>query len=166
MTTRSKEGPVQATSRIPDNYPRVCPYLYVDDGAAAIAFYTKVLGATERGGRMLTPDGKIGHSELQIGDSLIMVADEFPHMDVLGPKSVGGTPVTLHVYVADVDQVFAVAIMAGAEVVRAVQDEFYGDRAGTFADPFGHRWNVASHVEDVEPEEMQRRLAAAMNHAG
>lgn len=149
------------TKPIPDGYPRVTPYLIVDDGAAAIDFYTEVFGATERM-RMAAPDGKIGHTEFEIGDSVIMLADEFPDMDALSPKSVGGSPVTLHLYVEDVDATFAKAIAAGATEIEAVSDKFYGDRSGQFTDPWGHKWNVSSHVEDVPPDEMARRAEAEM----
>jgi PhnB protein len=145
---------------IPDNYPRVTPYLYIDGASEAIDYYVKVLGATERGGRMAGPDGKIGHAELEIGDSLIMLADEHPDMGVLGPKKVGGSPMTIHVYVEDADEVFQRAIEGGGKEIRAVQDQFYGDRSGQFEDPFGHRWNVATHVEDVPADEMAKRAAA------
>ena len=144
---------------IPEGYPRVTPYLIVDGGAAAIDFYSKVLGATERM-QMPGPDGKIGHAELEIGDSVVMLADEHPEMDAVGPKSVGGTPVTIHVYVEDVDDTFKRAIDAGAKELRGVEDQFYGDRSGQFEDPFGHKWSVATHVEDVPPEEMEKRVAA------
>jgi PhnB protein len=144
---------------IPDGYPQVTPYLIVDDGNAAIEFYGRVLGARERV-RMAGPDGKVGHAELQIGDSLLMLADEFPEMGNRSPKSIGGTPVTISVYVEDVDAVFDRAVQAGAKPLRPVEDQFYGDRAGQFEDPFGHRWSVATHVEDVPPDEMQRRAAA------
>jgi PhnB protein len=147
---------------IPDGYPEVIPYLHVDGGAAAIDFYTKVLGATERM-RMPSPGGKIGHAELEIGNSLIMLADEFPERGVLGPKSIGGTPVTISVYVADVDDVFDRALNAGATSLRAVEDQFYGDRTGSFEDPFGHHWSVATHVEDVPADEMEKRAAEAMS---
>jgi PhnB protein len=147
---------------IPDAYPRVTPYLIVDGAASAIEFYTSVLSATERG-RMPAPEGRIGHAELTIGDSLIMLADEFPDMDARGPRAVGGSPVTLHVYVENVDDVFERAIRAGAKPLRAVEDQFYGDRAGQFEDPFGHHWNVATHIEDVPPDEMAKRAAAAMS---
>lgn len=147
---------------IPDIYSRVTPYLHVDGAAAAIDFYGKVLGATKRGDVMQGPDGKIGHAELQLGDSVIMLADEVPDIGVLGPKTVGGTPVTLHVYVEDVDAVHQAALDAGATQVRAVETQFYGDRSGRFEDPFGHHWNIASHVEDVPPEEMQERAEKAM----
>ena len=146
---------------IPDQYPRVMPYLIVDGAAAAIDFYRSVLGATERM-RMAGPDGKIGHAELGIGDSVIMLADENPAMDITGPRSVGGSPVTIHVYVEDVDGVFQRAVAAGARALHQVEDRFYGDRSGGFEDPFGHRWSVATHVEDVPPEEMGRRAEAAM----
>jgi PhnB protein len=144
---------------IPDDYPRVSPYLCVDGADDAIAFYRDVFGASERV-RMGGPDGKVGHAELTIGDGLIMLSDAFPEMGIEGPKSIGGTPVTLSVYVEDVDDVFARALKAGATEVRAVADQFYGDRAGQFLDPFGHRWSVASRVENVSAEEMQRRAAA------
>jgi PhnB protein len=146
---------------IPEDYPRVTPYLIIDGASDAIDFYTKVLGAQERM-RMPGPDGKLGHAELQLGNSVIMLADEFPDMGAVGPKSVGGTPVTLHVYVEDVDSVFDNAVASGAKEIRAVENQFYGDRSGQFEDPFGHQWNVASHVEDVPPEEMEKRAAEAM----
>jgi PhnB protein len=145
---------------IPDEYPRVTPYLVVDGASAAIDFYREVLGATERM-RMPAPDDKVGHAELEIGDSLIMLADEYPDMDALGPKTVGGTPVTLHVYVEDAAAVFDRAVQAGAKALRPVEDKFYGDRSGEFEDPFGHRWSVATHVEDVPPDEMEKRMAEA-----
>jgi PhnB protein len=143
---------------IPDGYQRVTPYLHVDGAEAAIDFYTRVLGAKERM-RMPAPQGKIGHAELELGDAVIMLADEFPEMNVQGPKTVGGTAVTLHVYVEDVDRTFEDALNAGATSVRDVEDQFYGDRNGQFQDPFGHRWSIASHVEDVPPEEMEKRMA-------
>jgi len=146
---------------IPDDYPRVTAYLSIDGAAAAIDFYTRVLGATERM-RMEQPDGRIGHAEVQIGDSVVMLADEFPEIDFRGPKTVGGTPVHLHVYVSDVDDTFARALAAGATERQAPEDQFYGDRTGRFEDPFGHMWNVASHVEDVPGDEMARRAAEAM----
>ena len=111
---------------------------------------------------MAAPDDKVGHAELQLGDSLIMLADEAPDMDALGPKSVGGTPLMLHVYVEDADAVFERAVQEGAKALRQVEDRFYGDRSGEFEDPFGHHWSVATHVEDVPPEEMERRMAAAI----
>ena len=146
---------------VPTNYPRVTPYLTIDGAAQAIDFYRDVLGAEERV-RMGGPDGKVGHAELAIGDSMIMLADAFPGMGGPTPSSLGGSPVTLMVYVKDVDDVFARAIKAGSKEIAPVQDQFYGDRSGQFEDPFGHRWNVASHVEDVPPEEMAKRAAQAM----
>jgi PhnB protein len=146
---------------IPDDYPRVTPYLIVDGAGAAVDFYCSVLGATERV-RMPAPDGRIGHAELQLGNSMIMLADENEQMGVRGPRAIGGTPVSLHVYVEDSDAVFERAVQAGAKALRAVEDRFYGDRSGQFEDPFGHRWDVSTHVEDVPPEEMSKRAAAAM----
>ena len=146
---------------IPDGYPRVTPYLTVDGAEAAIEFYGKVLGASERM-RMPSPGGKIGHAELQLGESIIMLSDEHPEMGVLGPKNVGGTPVTISVYVDDVDATFDAAVGAGATSLRAVENQFYGDRSGQFEDPFGHRWSVSTHVEDVPPDEMEKRMAEFM----
>jgi PhnB protein len=147
---------------IPDGYPQVMAYLSIDGAAAAIDFYRTVLGAEERL-RMGGPDGKVGHAELQIGDSVLMLADEFPGMSAPSPKALGGTPVTVMVYVEDVDKTFATALGAGATEIHAVQNQFYGDRSGQFEDPFGHRWTVASHVEDVPPAEMEKRAAEAMS---
>ena len=146
---------------IPAGYPQVSPYLSVDDAAAAIDFYTGVFGATERM-RMPGPNDTIGHAELQLGDSLIMLADEAPDIGFRSPKALGGSPVTISIYVGDVDAVFERAVAAGATALRPVETQFYGDRSGQFEDPFGHRWSVASHVEDVAPEEMARRAAEAM----
>jgi PhnB protein len=146
---------------IPDDYPRVTPYLFIDGASAAIDFYCSVLGARERM-RMAGPDGTIFHAELEVGDSMIMLGDQNPEMDVRGPRAIGGTPMMLHVYVEDADRVFEQAIGAGAKALRPVEDQFYGDRSGRFEDPFGHRWDVATHVEDVPAEEMGKRAAAAM----
>ena len=147
-----------AVKPIPDGYPRVSPYLVVDGAQQAIEFYTNVLGATERM-RMPGPDGRIGHAELQIGDSVVMLADEFPDMGAKAPSAYGGFPVSLSVYVEDVDATFDKATGAGATAVRPPENQFYGDRSATFDDPFGHRWTVNTHVEDVSPEEMGRRAA-------
>jgi len=144
---------------IPDGYPQVVPYLCVDGAAAAIEFYRAVLGATERM-RMAGPDGRIGHAELELGDSLIMLADEHPEVGIRAPKAYGGTPVTISVYVTDVDAVFARAVEAGATALRPLENQFYGDRTGQFEDPFGHRWSVATRIEDVPPEEMAKRAEA------
>jgi PhnB protein len=146
---------------IPDGYPQVMPYLIVDGADAAIEFYERVLGAKERM-RMGAPEGKVGHAELELGGSLIMLADEYPEMGQRSPKAIGGTPVTISVYVEDVDAVFDAALGAGATELRAVENQFYGDRTGQFEDPFGHRWSVATHVEDVPPDEMEKRAAEAM----
>jgi PhnB protein len=145
---------------IPEGYPRLAPYLIVDGASDAIDFYTSVLGATERM-RMDAPGGRIGHAELEIGDSVVMLADENPEMNARGPRAFGGSPVSLMVYVEDVDGVFGRALEAGAKELRPVENQFYGDRLGAFEDPFGHEWNVASHVEDVPPEEMEKRAAEA-----
>ena len=142
---------------IPDNYPRVTAALAVDGAAEAIDFYVAVFGARERM-RIPAPDDKVGHSELEIGDSVIMVSDEYPEMGVRGPKAIGGTPVTISVYVTDADAAFAAALERGATPLRDVADQFYGDRSGQFEDPWGHRWGVATHIEDVSPEELQRRV--------
>jgi PhnB protein len=143
---------------IPDGYPQVTPYLCVDGANEAIEFYSRVFGAQERM-RMGGPDGKIGHAEVQLGQGLIMLADPMPEMGLRDPKDIGGTPVTISIYVEDVDSVFSAAIEAGATELRAVENQFYGDRSGQFEDPFGHRWSVATRVEEVPPDEMQKRAA-------
>ena len=150
---------------IPEGYPRVSPYLSVAGANDAIEFYKAVFGATERG-RMPAPGGMVGHAELVVGDSVIMLSDEFPEMGNVSPTTVGGTPVTISVYVEDVDAVFDKAISLGATAERPVETQFYGDRSGLFVDPYGHRWNVASHVEDVPPEEMGKRAAEMMQAMG
>ena len=144
---------------IPDGYPSVTPYLIVAGAAAAIAFYQHVFGAKVRL-RLDGPNGKIGHAEVAIGDSLIMLADEHPEMGALAPSTIGGTPVGLHVYVEDVDGVAAKAVAAGATLKRPVENQFYGDRLGSIVDPFGHLWHISTHIEDVSPEEIGRRAAA------
>lgn len=150
---------------IPDGYPQVSPYLVVDGATQAIDFYTQVLGATERM-RMGGPGGKVGHAELQFGDSVVMLADEFPDMGYRGPKSLGGTPVTIGVYVEDVDKTFDAAVKAGAKELRPVENQFYGDRTGQIEDPWGHRWSILTHVEDVSPDEMAKRAAAMAEGGG
>ena len=141
---------------IPDGYHTVTPYLVLDDAAKAIEFYQKAFAAKE-GVRLDMPGGKIGHAELEIGDSKIMLADEFPEMDALSPKTVGGTPVMIALYVEDVDATVDLAVSCGATITRPIQDQFYGDRSGTIADPFGHKWTIATHIEDVSDEEMKKR---------
>jgi PhnB protein len=148
---------------IPEGYHSVTPYLIVRGGVDAIEFYKKAFGAVELF-RMPSPDGKIGHAEIKVGDSPIMLADEFPDMGYKGPQSLGGSPVSLMIYVDDVDTVFRQAVEAGATVKEALADKFYGDRIGTVIDPFGHRWHLATHKEDVSVEEMERRAKAA--HGG
>ena len=150
---------------IPEGYPQVTPYLAVEDANRAIEWYSTVFGTRERM-RLGAPDGKVGHAELELGDSLLMLADEFPEMGMRSPKAVGGTPVTISLYVDDVDSVFERAVQGGAKPLRQVEDQFYGDRVGSFEDPFGHRWSVATHVEDVPPDEMERRAAEAMDGGG
>lgn len=144
---------------IPDGYHSITPYLIVRGAARAIDFYKQVFGANEIM-RMPGPDGRIGHAELRIGDSVVMMADEHPEMGAVSPESVGGSPVMMLLYTTDVDAVFARAIAAGAKQLRPIVDQFYGDRSGTVSDPFGHTWTIATHKEDVAPEEMQRRMAA------
>jgi PhnB protein len=144
---------------IPDGYRSITPYLIIDGAGAAIDFYKKILGASERM-RIPGPDGKVGHAELLIGDSVIMLADEHPQMNALSPKTIGGTPVTIMLYVTDVDAIVAKAVEAGATLQRKVENQFYGDRSGSIKDPFGHVWHISTHIEDVSPEEMDRRLKA------
>jgi len=148
------------TKAIPEGYHTATPYLIIRGAAGAIEFYKKAFGATELF-RFPAPDGKIGHAEIKIGDSPIMLADEFPEMGYKGPQTLGGSPVSIMIYVDDVDTVFNRAVNAGASVKEAVQDKFYGDRIGSLTDPFGHVWHVSTHKEDVSVEEMQRRVKVA-----
>jgi len=147
---------------VPDGYHNVTPYLVIKGAAAAIDFYKKAFGATEIM-RMPQPDGRVGHAELKFGDSHIMLADEFPEIDAVSPKTLGNSPVGLLLYVDDVDATFAKAVSLGATVNKPLADQFYGDRNGTVVDPFGHKWTIATHKEDVSPEEMERRMAAMSN---
>ncbi len=142
---------------IPEGYHSVTPYLIIKGATEAIDFYKKAFGASELF-RMPAPGGKIGHAEIKIGDSPIMLADESPEMGYKSPKSLGGSPISIMIYVVDVDTVFKRAIAAGGKEQRPVKDQFYGDRSGTLEDPFGHVWHVATHKEDVSPEEMERRV--------
>ena len=146
---------------IPEGYHTATPYLIVDDAAEAIAYYTKAFGAKERG-RMEAPDGKIGHAELAIGDSIVMLSDPFPGAATRPPKELGGSSGSVFLYVEDVDAVVGRAVDAGATVTMEVADQFWGDRFGTITDPFGQIWSIATHVEDVPPEEMAERAKAAM----
>lgn len=149
-------SPVKA---VPDGYHSITPYLIVHDATAALDYYAKAFGAKELF-RMPGPDGKIGHAEITIGDSPIMLADEFPDMGARSPRSIGGSPVSLMLYIEDVDAVIARAVAAGGTLSRPIENRFYGDRSGTVIDPFGHEWTVSTHVEDVPPDEMARRAAA------
>jgi PhnB protein len=149
---------------VPEGYHAVTPYLIVDGAAKALDFYKQVFGAKERM-RMPGPGGKVGHAEINIGDSVIMLADEHPEMGARGPKSIGGSPTSIVLYVENVDATVKAAVGAGAKILRPVEDKFYGDRSGTIEDPFGHHWHVSTHVEDVSSEELQRR-AAAMAKSG
>jgi len=150
---------------VPDGYHTVTPYLVVQGAGKAIEYYKQAFGAEELM-RCGGPEGKVMHAELQVGDSRVMLADECPEMGAKSAASFGGSPVGLCLYVRDVDTVFARAVELGGKVVRAVQDQFYGDRSGTLTDPFGHQWTVSTHVEDVSPEEMQRRMASLPGHGG
>src|SRR5436190_6770929 len=141
---------------IPDNYPRVSPYLCIDGAAAAIDFYKKAFGATERM-RMGAPGGKIGHAEIDIDGALVMLADEHPEMGFRSPTSIGGSPVVIHMYVKDVDAFCKRAVDAGAALARPVADQFYGDRNGRLRDSYGRVWSVATHIEDLTPDEMRKR---------
>ena len=149
---------------IPDGYHSVTPYLTISGASDAIEYYKKAFGATEL--FRMEHQGKIGHAEMKIGDSPFMLGDEHPQMGYKGPKSYGGTPVSLMIYVEDCDTVYKEAIEAGATEVRPLQDQFYGDRSGTLTDPFGHVWTVATHKEDVSSEEMEKRIAAHAAHGG
>ena len=146
---------------IPEGYHSVTPYLCCRDAGAAIDFYKKAFGATELM-RMGAPDGKVGHAEIQIGDSRVMLADEFPEMGFLSPQTVGGSPVMIHLYVEDADATTARAVAAGAKVVKPVEDQFYGDRGGQLDDPFGHKWYVSTRKEDLSFDEVRERAAKMM----
>ena len=143
---------------IPEGYEGITPYLICKNAEAAIDFYKRAFGAVEVL-RMGEP-GKVGHCEMKLGDSIFMLADEFPEMGGLSPQTIGGTPVSLYVYVEDVDGFTEKAIAEGLKVLRTVQDQFYGDRSGQFEDPFGHKWGFATHVEDLTPEELSERAKA------
>jgi PhnB protein len=148
----------------PDGYHSVTPYLYIRGAANAIEFYKKAFGAEELF-RLPDQEGRIGHAELRIGDSVVMLADEYPKMKIVGPQTLGGTSVGLLVYVPDVDTIVGRALAQGAKLDRPIQDQFYGDRSGTVVDPYGHKWTIATHIEDVPPEEMEERAKKAMQTA-
>jgi PhnB protein len=151
-----------AAQPIPAGYHTITPYLIIKGAARALEFYKKAFAAKEHF-RMADPAGMVGHAEIQIGDSMLMLADEHPQMGYKGPASPGATPVSIHLYVDNVDAWAERAIAAGATVTRPVQDQFYGDRSGTFIDPFGHVWTISTHKEDIDPAELGRRAKAAMN---
>lgn len=150
---------MQKVKAIPEGYHSITPYLIVKGAAAAIDYYKEVFGATELL-RIPQADGRIGHAELKFGDCVVMLADEFPEMKTVGPKTLGSSPVGILLYVEDVDATFAKAVSRGAKVQKPLADQFYGDRNGTVEDPFGHKWTIATHKEDVSPQEMERRMAA------
>jgi PhnB protein len=150
-----------AVKPIPEGYHSLTPTIAVDDAAEAIEFYKRAFGATERM-RMPGPDGRIAHAELEIGDSVLMLADPFPHASARPPKELGGTSGSVLIYVEDVDAVVQQAVDAGATVTMAIEDMFWGDRFGSVTDPFGHSWQIATHVEDVPPEQMAERAKEAM----
>ena len=144
---------------VPEGYHTVTPYLIIHAAAQALEFYSRAFGAVEVM-RLSGPQGKIMHAEITIGDSRVMVADEFPQMGAISPRSLGGTAVGLAIYVENVDRVFERALASGATMLSPVKDQFYGDRSGTLQDPFGHRWTIATHIEDLTVEEIQKRAAA------
>ncbi len=153
-----------AVKPIPEGYHSITPYLYVRAASAAIEFYKNVFDATETV-RMAGPNGRIMHAELKIGDSIVMLADENPSSGVMSPQTVGGFSGGLHLYVENVDAVIQKAVDNGAKLLRPIKNQFYGDRSGSVLDPFGHMWSVATHVEDVSPEEMNKRMTAAMSQS-
>ena len=156
MTTKPKP--------VPEGYHSVTPYLHIRNAAKALDFYQRAFGAIELL-RMAAPDGKVMHAEIKIGDSIIMLSEEMPQMDARSPDSLGGTPFLILLYLENVDAQFKQAVAAGAKVLRPVENQFYGDRSGTVVDPFGHRWTLATHLEDVDPQEMRRRAEAFMKKA-
>jgi PhnB protein len=163
--TKEKEEMKNSIKPIPDGYHTLTPHLVVKDASKAIEFYKKAFGAKEIR-RVPGPDGKsLIHAELQVGDSRLLLVDEFPEMNCRGPKSVGGTPVTIHMFVADVDAAFEKAVKAGAEVTMPLADMFWGDRYGILTDPFGHSWSIATHQEDVTPEEIGKRAQGAFSES-
>lgn len=149
---------------IPEGYNTVTPYLVIKGAAQAIDYYKKVFGATVVV-RMDGPDGRVGHAELQIGDSRIMLADENPSMGATSATTIGNSPVSLYLYLPDVDKVVDKAVAEGAKILKPVQDQFYGDRSGFLQDPFGHFWGIATHIEEVSPQEMKERMKKVMQAA-
>jgi PhnB protein len=154
-----QERVMSSVKPIPEGYHSITPYLCIKDAAKALDFYKEAFGAQELF-RMAQPDGRIGHAEIQIGDSRLMIADECPDMEFRSPQTYGGSPVGIHLYVEDVDATVNMALVAGAKLVKQVNDQFYGDRNGTVEDPFGHRWFISTHIEDLSQEEICIRLEA------
>ncbi len=148
---------------IPEGYHTLTPFLTVRDAERAIEFYKKAFGAKERGGVAKGPDGKVMHAEIQIGDYIIMLSDEFPEFGSLSPQSIGGSPMGLHIYIDNVDAAFDRAVKAGAQVEMPVMDQFWGDRYGRLKDPFGHKWSIATHVKDLSQNEMKQAMDEAMS---
>ncbi|MGB5090843.1 MAG: VOC family protein [Nitrososphaeraceae archaeon] len=148
--------------KIPEGYHSITPALIVKNGDAAIEFYKKGFGAEERS-RMKSPDGRVAHAELKLGDSVFMLSDEYPEMKCHSPNSIGGSPVSMYVYVEDVDSLFDKAVSAGAKVLDPVKDQFWGDRHGRLEDPFGHLWSIATHKKDLSEEEMKSAAEAAFS---
>jgi PhnB protein len=149
---------------IPDGHRTVAPYLAIKNAAGALKFYKKAFGAIEAY-KLIIPDGRVGHAEIRLGDSLIMLSDEFPEFGGKAPETLGGSPVSIHLYVEDVDAFFKRALAAGARELKPIANQFYGDRSGQLEDPYGHLWWVATHKEDVAPEEMQKRVQALFARA-
>jgi len=162
MTAKPAKSNVKT---IPDGYHSVPPYIIVDGASAAIDYYKKAFGAEERI-RHAGPGGKVMHAEINLGNSIVMLADEFPEMGHKSPKTLGGTPTGICLYVNDVDTVFNRAVAAGGKIERPLQNQFYGDRSGTLVDPFGHKWTISTHIEDVSPPELQKRMAEMMKKPG
>jgi uncharacterized glyoxalase superfamily protein PhnB len=152
---------VELAKERPMTIKEMFPYLHVRNAAQAIDFYTNAFGAKERF-RLTEPGGRIGHAELDFGGMTLMLADEYPEFGIRGPQSIGGTSVSVHLHVDDADAAIRRAAKAGAVVEREPQDEFYGERGGVVRDPFGHRWNIGHNIEEVSPEEMQRRYTEIM----
>ena len=165
MAAKKKPAPKKPARKrvkpIPDGYHAITPYLSVRDATSAIAFYGKAFGAKLKL-RMDAPGGKVGHAEVKIGDSIVMLADEAPEMDFMSPQARGGTSILMHLYVKDCDATVAQAVSAGARIIRPIKDQFYGDRAGGIEDPFGHHWYVATHKEELTPAQLKKRMAEAM----
>lgn len=164
MSTSPTSSKTKSVKPQPERLHSVTPYLAIRDAARALEFYKQAFGATELF-RLPMPDGRIGHAEMRLGDSVVMLADEFPEFGVRSPETLGGSPVSLHFYVEDVDAFFRKALAIGAREREPVTDRFYGDRSGQLEDPFGHRWWISTHKEDVAPEELQRRLQAMCDEA-